>query len=69
MDTNSIVQKALNLSPAEKIYIIEMLSNSLSEPDSSIDDFWKEEVEKRFQKYLDGKSKTISYENILKNES
>lgn len=56
MDTNSIIQKALNLSPAEKLYIIEMLSNSLSEPDASIDELWRKETENRFQKYLDGKS-------------
>ena len=36
MDSKSIIQNALNLSPAEKLLIIETLSKSLSEPDKDI---------------------------------
>ena len=64
MDSKSIIQNALNLSPAEKLLIIETLSKSLSEPDKDMDKYWKEEVEKRYDEYLNGKIKSISYNDI-----
>ncbi len=67
MDTKTIIQNALNLSPAERILILEALSKSLSEPDNEIDNAWKKEVEARIKDYSDGKIKTISYEEILRN--
>jgi hypothetical protein len=45
MDSKKIVQEALGLSPAERLFIIEALSKSLSEPNLEIEKFWKEEVE------------------------
>ena len=66
MDSKNIIQSALSLSPAERLFIIETLSKSLSEPDKDIDKFWKEEVESRYEQYTRGKIKTIPYEDILK---
>ena len=66
MDSKNIIQNALNLSPAERLFIIETLSRSLSEPDKDIDKYWKEEVEERYEAFLNGKIKTIPYEEILK---
>jgi len=70
MDSKSIIQNALNLSPAERLLIIETLSRSLSEPDKDIDKYWIDEVEKRFEAYRKGEINSISYKEILKrNES
>jgi len=66
MDSKKIIRDALNLSPEEKLLIIEALSKSLSEPDSDIDKLWKEEVEQRYKASRDGKIKNIPYEKILK---
>ncbi len=66
MDSKNIIQNALNLSPAERLFIIEALSKSLSEPNKDIDRYWKEEVEERYQAFLDGKIKSIPYEEIRK---
>ena len=66
MDSKNIIQNALNLSPAERLFIIETLSRSLSEPDKDIDKYWKEEVEERYEAFLNRKIKTIPYEEILK---
>ena len=66
MDSKNIIQNALNLSPAERLFIIEALSESLSEPDKEIDKHWKEEVEKRYEAFISGKYKSIPYEEILK---
>lgn len=66
MDAKNIIQNALSLSPTERVFIIEALSKSLSEPNKDIEKYWKEEVEKRYKAYMDGKIKTISYEQISK---
>jgi putative addiction module component (TIGR02574 family) len=66
MDTKNIIQNALNLTPAERLLIIETLSKSLSEPDIDIDKYWKEEVERRYELFIKGKIKTIPYEEIAK---
>jgi len=68
MDTKKIIQNALSLSPAERLLIIETLSKSLSEPDKDIDNYWKEEVEKRYEQFIIGKIKSIPCEDIKKNE-
>jgi putative addiction module component (TIGR02574 family) len=61
MDSKDILQNALALSPAERLCIIEKLSESLSEPDKEIDDEWQKEVEERYKAFQQGKIKTISY--------
>jgi putative addiction module component (TIGR02574 family) len=66
MDSKNIIQSALNLSPAERLFVIEELSKSLSEPDEDIEKYWKEEVEKRYEEFINGKIKSIPYEEILK---
>ncbi len=66
MNSNSIIKDALNLSPSERLYLIELLSQSLSEPDREIDKYWKEEVERRFEAYRAGEIKSIPYDKNLK---
>ncbi|MBL1214720.1 MAG: addiction module protein [Ignavibacteriae bacterium] len=65
MDSKNIIQKALTLSPTERVFIIEALSQSLSEPDKNLEAFWKEEVEKRYNAFMQGKVKSIPYEKVL----
>ena len=66
MDSQNIIKDALGLSPAEKILVLEALSESLSEPDKEIDKIWREEVEQRYKAFMDGKIKTISYDEITR---
>lgn len=69
MNTKNIIDNALNLSAAEKIVIIEMLSKSLSEPNKEIEELWKDEAERRYHLYSSDKIKSIPYSEILKNEN
>jgi putative addiction module component (TIGR02574 family) len=64
MDTKNIIQNALSLTPEERLFIIETLSKSLSAPDKDIDKYWKEEVESRYERFVNGKIKTIPYKHI-----
>ncbi|MDP2037243.1 MAG: addiction module protein [Ignavibacteria bacterium] len=61
METKNIIQSALSLSPAERLFIIEALSQSLSEPNSNVEKLWKEEIEQRYNAYLSGKIKITPY--------
>ncbi len=63
-DSKNIMQSALNLCPAERLSIIETLSQSLREPNADMEKLWKEEVEQRYSAYLNGKIKTIPYKGI-----
>jgi len=62
MDSKNIIQKALTLSPTERLFIIEALSKSLSEPNQNIEEYWKKEVEHRYKSFMEGKMKSVSYQ-------
>ncbi|OGU34316.1 MAG: addiction module protein [Ignavibacteria bacterium GWB2_35_6b] len=66
MNTNSILKEAMNLRPAERLRLIEMLTKSLSKPDENVEQTWAEESEKRYEALRTGKVKTISLDEIAK---
>ena len=57
-------EKVLSLSPVERIQLIETILVSLDKPDSSIDQIWIEEAEKRYSAYKEGKLTATSWEVI-----
>jgi len=64
--TKEILKEALSLSPNEKAELVDELLVSLDYPDPDIEKVWAEEVEKRIDAIDQGKSKTISLEEVLK---
>ena len=66
MDTKSILKEALQLRPAERLQLIEQLTQSLDKPDKEIEKIWAEESEKRYQALKDGKVDTIPLDEIVK---
>ncbi len=65
MDTKSILTEALSLRPAERLQLIEWLTQSLSKPDEKINQIWSEEAEKRFDALKSGKVNTIPLSEII----
>lgn len=65
MDTQSILTEALHLRPAERLLLIELLTQSLNKPNEKIEQIWAEESEKRFQALKTGKVKTIPLTEII----
>ena len=49
MDTQSILTEALHLRPAERLLLIELLTQSLNKPNEKIEQIWAEESEKGFK--------------------
>lgn len=66
MTKKAILEEALKLSPSEKIYLIDLLSDSLSEINPEVDKLWKKEVERRYHLYKEGKTSSIPYDDIFK---
>jgi len=51
--------------PLEKLRLAEMLLADLDAPNPEIDAVWRDEAQKRWQGYKDGKLKTVSYEAVM----
>jgi putative addiction module component (TIGR02574 family) len=65
MDSNKRLKEALNLNPADRLRLIEALSNSLNKPDESIEKIWAEESEKRYKALEEGKIRVISFNEVI----
>ena len=60
-----ILQDVLNLKPAEKAELIDILLSSLDQPDKEIDALWAKEAEERIQAFEQGKIKALTIEEVL----
>jgi len=65
MSNAQILQEALQLSPQERYIVVESLLQSLDKPDTSVDDIWADEAEKRLQNYRSSEVQTISFEEVF----
>lgn len=63
--TKKILKNALSLSAIERANLIDMLLHSIDQPDESIDDIWRKEVEARIDAYKNGRLKSVSLEQVL----
>jgi putative addiction module component (TIGR02574 family) len=65
LNDNSLIEKALELKPQDKMVLIEALVASLDKPDPEISKIWLQEAEARLKAYHEGRTKGISAEEIL----
>ncbi len=65
MDSKSILTEALQLRPAERLQLIESLTQSLNKPDEKIEQIWAEESEKRYKALTARKVKTIPLNEVI----
>ncbi|MEI8571838.1 addiction module protein [Methylomonas sp. LW13] len=63
--SQEIYQQIRHLMPLEKLRLAEMLLADLDAPNPEIDAVWRDEAQKRWQGYKDGKLKTVSYEAVM----
>ncbi len=66
MNSKEILEQALKLHTKERFTIIEGLLTSIDEPDTSLDEIWAEEAEKRLKAYRTGKLEGIPIEEVFK---
>lgn len=65
MNTKSIFEEALQLRPAERLLLIELLSKSLNEPNEKTEKIWSEESGKRYRALEENRVKTYSINEII----
>jgi len=66
MTTKNIEKSILQLSPVERIRIVENILASLNQPDKNIERAWGIESDKRLAAYKSGKVKGIPLETVKK---
>ncbi len=64
MITKEIQKKTLQLNPTDKIHLVEIILESLDEPDAKIEKKWITESEARYNAYKSGKVRGISFEEV-----
>ena len=66
MRGKDVLEQALKLRPDQRFIVIEGIIKSLDEPDSSLDNIWAEEAEKRLKAYRAGNLEGIPMAEIFK---
>lgn len=68
MNSKNILKQALKLKPDERFMLVEGLIKSLDKPDSSLDEIWADEAEKRLNAYRSGELEGVPMEEIFKED-
>lgn len=63
---DQLAKKAVELSPTERIRLVEAILYSLDKPDSEIEKSWIAESEARYEAYKRGELETSDWEEIKK---
>jgi putative addiction module component (TIGR02574 family) len=63
--TRVLGEAARQLSPAERIELVDDILSSLDAPDAEIDALWAKEAEERLAAYRRGEMKALSLEDVL----
>lgn len=65
MTTKEMLEKALQLDPAQRFKLVEDILRSLDEPDPVIDAAWADEAERRLAAYRAGSVKPVASEEVF----
>lgn len=64
--TNSFIKQALELSPPDRLKLVDQLLESLHKPNPDIDAIWAKETDARVEAYNRGEIESVSAEEVLK---
>lgn len=64
-NTEQILKEALELPAIDRANLVDRLLSSLDQPDKTIDEIWRKEIEDRITAYEAGKAETVSVEEVL----
>ena len=59
------VETVLQLKPVERIRLLEVISGSLERPDTTIDEIWYDEAERRLAAHGTGSVKGVPVDQVL----
>jgi putative addiction module component (TIGR02574 family) len=61
----ALLASVMQLQPAERMRLLDVIYGSLERPDTTIDTIWYDEAERRLAAYKDGKVHGIPVEQVL----
>jgi len=61
----TLVEGILRLEPAERLLLVEVIYESLSRPDTEIDEVWYDEAERRLAAIESGRAKCVPAERVI----
>ena len=61
----ALVDSVLQLKPAERMHLLNLIYTSLERPDSAIDEIWYDEAERRLAAYKSGEHQGVPAEQVL----
>ena len=61
----AFVDSVLQLKPAERMRLLDFIYTSLERPDTSIDEIWYDEAERRLATYKKGKVRGVPADQVL----
>jgi putative addiction module component (TIGR02574 family) len=62
---NELFKAALNLTPKEKVELIDKMLSSLDAPDKTLDKLWSQEAEDRITAFEKGEIKALTIKEVL----
>ena len=63
---NDIIKQIDTITDVDKLKVVDYILMELDKPDPEIDRIWKEEAQKRWKAYKEGKAKTVPYDQVMK---
>jgi putative addiction module component (TIGR02574 family) len=61
----ALIDRVLELKPAERMRLLNAIYGSLERPDSAIDEIWYDEAERRLAAYKSGKVQGVPADQVL----
>ena len=61
----ALVDRVMQLKPAERMRLLNVIYGSLERPDTAVDKIWYDEAERRLSAYKEGKVQGIAAEQVL----
>ena len=61
----ALIDSVLRLKPAERMLLLNVIYGSLERPDTTIDEIWYDEAERRLAAYKAGKVQGIPAQQVL----
>ncbi|HHI77328.1 MAG TPA: addiction module protein [Gammaproteobacteria bacterium] len=68
MSARALLDEAMKLKPEDRLALVEVLIESLDEPDRRLDEIWAEEAERRLRAYRQGALDGVPMEEVFKEE-
>ena len=65
MTIKTVFDQAKSLHPIDKVKLVDLILSDLDQPDGDVEKLWIKEVLKRKERLRSGKTKALSYQQVM----